>query len=205
MKGGAQDRMPHGLHVNAQLVRPPGIGKKTKARRLTFIFRHTSVGDCGVSHLVVHHLVRAIRAVDNQRQIDGARLWLNPPQTCATLRLAGLTFFRAAAPDDVEHGSSGKKHHVQRVRFSRCNSNACENAACRRVKKAIGKMLHQPRHSLQTGWFVQHDQLRVFITISIPDGLLAVSLLAITEFQATVKKIVFAGPTTENRRWFVKP
>ena len=142
--------------------------------------------------------------VDNQRQIDGARLWLNPPQTCATLRLAGLTFFRAAAPDDVEHGSSGKKHHVQRVRFSRCNSNACENAACRRVKKAIGKMLHQPRHSLQTGWFVQHDQLRVFITISIPDGLLAVSLLAITEFQATVKKNVFAGPTTENRRWFVK-
>jgi len=155
--------MAEAQHMHPQLMAAPCLGAKAHPRGVAFVFQHTPVGLCGFTRFMADHLARAVRPIHDQRQIDGAGLFLRYPPDPRDIGLARHPLFKLQSQMALRMGRQRKDHHARGVPIQTMYQQRVRECILHPRDKTIGQMRPLARHRQQARGLVDQQHFGVFM------------------------------------------
>ena len=159
----AKDRMPHGLHVNPQLVRAPGHWLKFDARqRLRCAgVEYAISGEARPAHGVIDYSLRAVGPVNVDGELDLPRECCGPlPIDQGLVALAHQALLEHDAQVALRLGTAPHDDDARRAHVQSMNDHGVGHLSLHPARQAILLAGTATGNAQQPAGLVDNDQLR---------------------------------------------
>ena len=152
--------------MDAQLVRPPGLGEKPEAGLGVIRALHPPFGHGGAAVFMVDHLLGTIGPVDRQRQVDHAGLFAHPARDAGDIGLLRLTFLELQPKVALRMRRQREDHDARGVPVQPVHQERMGKGRLHAAQQAIGQVRPLAGNREQSGG-LGHDQKLVILVHDI--------------------------------------
>jgi hypothetical protein len=154
----AEDRVTDGLHVDPQLVAAAGQRAQFDAGRRRFARQNPPIGARRFSAIVIDHLQRTVRPVDDQRQVDAASVLGQHPVDPRQIGFFGFPPFELQPQMPLRRLRAGECHDAGGVHIQPVHQQCLRVLRPDAQLQTIPMLRRLARNRQQAGRLVEHQQ-----------------------------------------------